>query len=83
MMIWLELHLCRNASAVSLEFKEELVNKSLMSSFLNDSLQSPERRLLPPHSPSPRLVQEPRRPQRYVQFFPRPSSMLMKIEPSH
>jgi large subunit ribosomal protein L7Ae len=38
-----------------------------MSSFLNDSLPKPERRQPLPRSPSPRLVQDRRRPQRYVQ----------------
>ena len=37
-----------------------------MSSFLNDSLQNPERRLLQPPSQHPELVQDPKRPQRYV-----------------
>lgn len=37
-----------------------------MSSFLNDSLQNPERRLLQPPSQHPELVQDPKRRQRYV-----------------
>lgn len=40
-----------------------------MVSFLNDSLPPPkERKPRPRHSPSPRLVPDPRRPQKYVQI---------------
>jgi hypothetical protein len=44
------------------------VKHSLISSFLNDSLPKPERRLPQPHSQHLVLVRDPRRPPRYVQF---------------
>jgi len=64
-MIWLELHLRRNASVFSLEFKE--ISEHSLISFLNDSLLKPlVRKLLQLPSQHPKLVQDQRRHQRYV-----------------